>query len=345
MKGWLLKGIVVMLGLILVAGGCAPKPDAGKQEMVDLEIYSTAGPGTPPYTVSLALSGMMNELHPRLRSTVIETLGSVDAIHTTNVLPPERKKSVFLCITTGVSMAEAWQGLAQYKRKFTDMKLVASTGKTGFTFITYDSNIKTPKDLAGKRLTLQLKTMPLYPLGEALLRDAWGILDQVKISDMAPTGTKDYLVTGIVDAAFVAPATENAGGKFGIPPYVSEAQAARKTYWVEVSEEDVARVNENNPWTVSRVEVPTGAVGGGYPLEDTGVVAWYNYIVAWDVADEEVVYELVKFLDENAAEWSKRNRGLPSGAGYMGDFPGMTEDKIHPGALRYYKEKGIQVGG
>ena len=58
-----------------------------------------------------------------------------------------------------------------------------------------------------------------------------------------------------------------------------------------------------------------------------------------------MIYELVKFLDENSAEWELRTRN-PGGVEAMADFdPSVTEALVHPGALRYFKEKGIKIGG
>ncbi|NIM45894.1 MAG: hypothetical protein GTO54_09780 [Nitrososphaeria archaeon] len=64
-----------------------------------------------------------------------------------------------------------------------------------------------------------------------------------------------------------------------------------------------------------------------------------------DVADEKIVYEFVKFLDENAAEYTRRTVGNPMGAAFMASRFYMTEQNVHPGALRYYKEKGVRIGG
>lgn len=346
MKTWFVKVAVVMLAVALVAGACAPKPaEEGKPEIVNLEIQATSAAGTPPYEFALTVSQMINELNPSMRATAMEAMGSADAIHATDALPLERKKYVFMPTTTSTSQVEAWMGVPPYKRKFTDLKLVATFGGNGFAFATFDPNLKTSQDLVGKRLAINLKTMAPWPLAEALLRDGWGILDQVKISHHKPPDFKDILVTGVADAAWLAPAGFREGGKFGSPPYVMEVMGARKTYWVNVSQEDVDRINENNPWSLFRVVVPQGGFGGDNPPEESGFVGWDNYMVAWDVADDEVVYDLVKFLAENREEWATRTHGTPGGPEGIGTFRGMTEDKIHPGALRYYKEMGVKVTG
>ncbi|MFC1968734.1 TAXI family TRAP transporter solute-binding subunit [Chloroflexota bacterium] len=347
MKAWLTRVAVVMLAVVFVASGCAPKPAApAEHEKVNLEIYSTSAAGTPPYEYATILAAMLNELHPWLRGTPLETMGSVDAIHTTDALPLDRKKHVFLPITFTVSQMQAWLGVPPYKRQFTDLKLLAVFGQNGLAFATCDPNIKTPHDLVGKRLGFGPKVSAPYPLAEAILRDAWGILNQVKISEHKPPDLKDIMFSGVADAIYALPETRT-GGKWKWEPafYVRQIIGARKTYWVGLSPEDVKRINEKNPWDVAHLVMPKGVLGEDNPPTDVGLASPQNYFIAWDVADDEVVYELIRFLDENAAEWEKRTRGVPGGARAMGAFRGMTEDKVHPAALRYYKEKVIQIGG
>ncbi len=156
---------------------------------------------------------------------------------------------------------------------------------------------------------------------------------------------KDILITGLVDAIYAIslnPLAEE--GKYGIAPYTSTLLSAKKTYWLNVTSEEVRRINESNVFTAVHEVIPRGAAGEGYPPEDVGlagfVVGWF----CWEECPDEVVYELVQFFAENDAERSKRARGLRMGAEYLAAFPGLTEDQLHPGALRYYKEHNIKIG-
>jgi len=68
-------------------------------------------------------------------------------------------------------------------------------------------------------------------------------------------------------------------------------------------------------------------------------------MICWDTVDEEIVYELVKFINENCADWEHRTRH-PGDVESLADFSsGIMEADVHPGALRYYREKGIRIGG
>ncbi len=53
---------------------------------------------------------------------------------------------------------------------------------------------------------------------------------------------------------------------------------------------------------------------------------------------------MVKFIAENDEERSRRMHGQRTGAEYLAAWPELTEDRLHPGALRYYKEHNIKIG-
>ena len=67
-------------------------------------------------------------------------------------------------------------------------------------------------------------------------------------------------------------------------------------------------------------------------------------ICAWDETEDEVVYELVKFLDEHSHLWPEFTDGCPLSLARMVRFPGLEKDMVHPGAFKYYKEREIEIG-
>jgi hypothetical protein len=76
-----------------------------------------------------------------------------------------------------------------------------------------------------------------------------------------------------------------------------------------------------------------------------GLASFSTAICAWDSTEDEVVYELVQFLDEKFHLWPEYAVGCPISLLRMSRYPGFMEDMVHPGALKYCKKKGIEVGG
>jgi len=211
--------------------------------------------------------------------------------------------------------------------------------------VSYNPDIRSCKDLIGKRVSLWPRGSAFNAFGEALFK-AWRMRDKVKISYHSPRAFKDLLQTGAVDAILVNAGSQRADGGLNTSGYLIPLLQAKKSYMVHIQKEDIKALNQQNPWKVWWRVTPKGALAGGYPLQDTGVLAVSAGIWCWDTADADVVYELVKFLDEKAGEWIKRTRGDPMGGQHMAEHrPALTEDIVHPGALKYYKEKGYKIGG
>jgi TRAP-type uncharacterized transport system substrate-binding protein len=336
LKKFILTAIIV-LGLTF--------PAMAGQEKVELELYSAAKAGTGAYDHTLTLAQMLNDLHPWLRGSGLETMGTLDMLNTMDKLPPERRKNALGIDAFYSAISVARLGLPPWKRKFEDLKFVSNSLFTSFSFVSYDPDIKSGKDLIGKRVALWPRGSAFNSFGEALLR-AWGIYDQVKLSHHSPMDFKEVLQTGTVDAVLVNTGMERADGGLTTSGYLIPLLQAKKSYFVNIPKEDLATVNKQNPWKIWARVTPKGALAGGYPLEDTGVLAVSTGIWCWDTADAGVIYELVKFLDENAAEWTKRTNGDPMGGQHMAEqYPGLTEDMVHPGALKYFKEKNYRIGG
>ncbi len=336
--------IVVTLVASLIVTACAPKPTPEHEE-VSVDIYG-GWLGTGPYFIGVALSEMLYELHPWLKATPLESLGSAGAVHTVEALPTERKNHALITTYTHLDLVLAWQGAEPYEREFTDLKIVARTMEPLFGFCSYDPDIRSYEDLIGKKVASFMRGDAPEILFTSLFRDGWGILDQVKMTHHAPPTFKDILITGVVDVvpgAYLWPTREP--GEFAVGAFGLEVMGVKQTYWIDVSQEAVDRMNQANPWVTSRTVIPKGGAMENTPPEDTAVISFATIMVAFDTVPEEIVYEVVKFLDENSAEYERRMLGAPLDAALMADVPGMTEEHFHPGAVKYYKEVGVKIGG
>ncbi len=343
MKRWLVMGALVMLALALAVVGCArEKPP---REIVNLEFYPGGPIGTGAYEIGLAISAMLNDLHPWLKATVIESTGSTDAVHAADAPLPERRKNCFVICVPNPDAVKARLGIPPYKRKFEDLTWIATSTPVGFGFGTYNPEIRTPQDLIGKRLGVFPKGSALETLSDALLKDAWGIYDKVRLSPHSPMDFKDLMLTGVNDATFFVTIEPLAGGKWAMSSHCVLTLGVKQAYWIPVTREDIDRINQKHPWDAAWFLVPKGAAGKNAPPEDCGLISTLPSIMLWDTADEEIVYELVKFLDENAEEYTRRLQGRLMGKGsQMAKLPlGITEGIVHPGARRYYEEQGMRI--
>ncbi len=313
-------------------------------EEVKLEFYSSPS-GAPPYAISVASSAMMNELHPWLRASTLEGIGTVETIHAMDAIHPKRRPYVIANSVGSTMIPAAYLGMEPYARKFTDLKFILTNPADLLTFCTFAPNIKTPQDFVGKRVAHMGRASTPTPLSEGLLRDAWGVFDQIENSYHPAPRLKDILITGVADVAFAISLNPKAAeGEYGLAPYTAQILGAKETYWFNITPEDVRRVDEKNIFKTAHEVVPKGTAGEGAPPTDIGHAGFNSGWFCWETCPEEVIYELVKFFAENDEERTKRCRGLRMGAEYLAAWPGLTEDMIHPGALKYYKEHNIKIG-
>lgn len=315
---------------------------------VHLELFSPAPIGSVPFHYAAIVPvNLLNRFHSRITASW-RAIPVPAMMHKIDTLPSEVKKySLPILPNTDFVIARQGEGppCHCYNRAFTELRFVATLccGTWGVT--TYDPEIKTPEQLIGRKIGVEPEGGAPRVLMDAVLRDAWGIYNKVVIVECGPLQVKQGLLSRDLDATFWVRTWEVvdgfACGDLGVLD-------ARETHWVSLSREDVERINNRNPWKTHRVLMPRGSIRARGPKvdpqEDVGLPGFTSALCAWENTEGEVVYELLRFLDEKSQLWPDYTDGCPLSLARMSRFPGITEDTVHAGALRYYNEKGIRVG-
>ncbi len=99
----------------------------------------------------------------------------------------------------------AWQAGGppehKYEGEFTDLKFIASKPVSSPGIFTLDQDIRSPEDLAGKRVGVVPKASSNWIWTYALLNDAWDIYDKVDlITCPTPNHGLENLLKGEIDA-------------------------------------------------------------------------------------------------------------------------------------------------
>ena len=119
------------------------------------------------------------------------------------------------------------------------------------------------------------------------------------------------------------------------------------TQWVGISMEDVDKMNKKNPWKLHHVLVPRGSLRTNGPKldppMDMGMAGLSMALCAWESTEDEVIYELLKFMDDHSHLCPDVAKGCPLSLSRMARFPGLTEDSVHSGALEYYTDCGMKI--
>jgi TRAP-type uncharacterized transport system substrate-binding protein len=316
---------------------------------VHLDFISPTPANAATHTMEVAQVKLLNKFHPFITASW-RAIPAPHHLLRINELPAEHKNYT-LPIVPSTDFIPAIQGDGPapchcYDKPISDLKFVASITPTPWGLVTCNPDITTPEQLIGKKIGLEPEGGSPRVLADAVLRDAWGIYDKVELKDYRPPQVVKGLLSGDIDATFWMQAWETLGGfECSIPGLLGE----KDINWIGLSFEDVNRINEKNNWQTGRALVPMGSIRVAGPKQDppqdVALPSFTGAICAWDGTEDEVIYELVRFLSKKSELWSEFSGGCPLSLARMSRYPGLKEEMVHPGALKYYKEKSVGIGG
>ena len=319
----------------------APSPTpAPKLETTQIHIHG-ASPASPGQIMSFAWGDLINKNSSWLRTTISEEAGPGAAAPLFLKMPEKRKNSMMAVI---LNLPEAWsQGRPPLTpaTPYNTWRIVAGTLANPLLLVTFDPNIKTVHDLKGKKLSIMPKGLYSGLAMENVIKYGAGILDQVKTEELLPIPAKDALLSGLIDASQQVFATD--APMWAVPPYVQELLAAKKLYYVDMTKEAIDKTYAQAPFPYfPPIQVPAGT----YAPDQEAFWGLLNLTIF--VADiempEEIVYEALSIMYEHADEFGQYHfMGKAFDRERMGRVP-FTEEQMHPAAIRFYKEKGIQIG-
>jgi uncharacterized protein len=245
-----------------------------------------------------------------------------------NMILTNSKQTELGMVTMGVAL-HGWNGTGWAAgKKYNDVRAVFPMYDTPFHFITTEkSGIKSVEDMAGKNVGVgpRAGTPGTY---FPLMFDALGIKATIRnggASDMA-----SQLGDGLLDVfAFAA----------GIPiAAYSEIEAQRPVRFIRFSDAQLATLKGKIP-ELSDSVIPKGTYKS--LTEDHPTLGLYNFFIAHKDVPDDVVYNITKTIMENNADMVKGHAAaaetLPKNAGKN------TFMTFHPGAVKYFKEKGIEL--
>ena len=225
----------------------------------------------------------------------------------------------------------AYNGTSKFEdNKVDKLRAVFSVHGEPFTVIARaDSGIESFDDLKGKRVNVgnpgsgQLATME-----EVLAAKGWTMDDLALASELKPAEQAAALGDNKVDAIIYTVGHPNGS--------IQEATSTVEAKLVPVTGEAIDKLVAENAF-YAKATVP----GGMYPgtpddVETFGVKA--TFVTSADV-DDDVVYQVVKAVFDNF----DRFKGLhPAFANLKEEdmISGGLSAPLHPGAVKYYKERG-----
>lgn len=314
---------------ILALGLCVPAHAA------EVEIQAGIFGGTL-YQMSYALTEILKLHAPDIKAAAVETSGTGMGITKASQAPERR-----ILAGTLVPVLEARAGVAPYKKAFTGLKLIGNMSENIQTLITFNPDIKTVEDLKGKRVGLGPKPTILGHNHASIVSAACSDPKAIKFEYMNWGSMRDAMLDGSIDAMILGVSTRQTPPWVPVSVYGELVASRGNPHVISIPAEAVSKAAVADKVAYEAKTVPAGAFGNGVPAADVPAYRDLLGIYAFDELDEQTAYTIAKVLYEHCAEMATYSAAA-KGVWPELIVPTVPDEMVHPGALRFYKEKGLR---
>ena len=346
--------ILVVLMATVLTGFTAPAALGADHEPVDV-VFMTTPFGTHMYSAGAAAEQVFAKAGSWVHVKHQETPG---AMYIYRYMVQNRDKMIAgeVPYTVAVGGPTLVDFLAEGRKPFDEIPwpqvkaLVPIPGIMGL-YATFDPEIKTLADLAGKRVCTGERSRPFQGiLLDKPLFGAMGLYDKIEWSPLGSVGCKDAFLNGSVDATplrFMGLMDVNEDGIFvtpkcaGGPATMEITNSGRKLYYIPMTEGQLA-ATKKIPGAL--VQHPIIFKKGAFEGLDQDIMgrAGPNGFLCDEALPDEIVKEIVRVWAEHRADFGKYDAML----NFMPKTPypvGAAEDEVHPAVIKAMEEMGLKI--
>ncbi|NNU80876.1 TAXI family TRAP transporter solute-binding subunit [Halovulum dunhuangense] len=315
-----------LLTSAILAGAVAMSAGAAKAQEKFITI-GTGGQTGVYYVVGQSICRLVNRgtADHNLRCTAPSTGGSIANINAI------KAGDMDMGVAQSDWQFHAYNGSSEYEgNQFSDLRAVFSVHGEPFNVIARaDAGIGTFDDLKGKRVNVGNPGSGQRATMEVVL-DAlgWTMSDFSLASELNPAEQSAALGDNKVDAIIYTVGHPNGS--------IQEATSTVDARLVPVVGPAIDKLVEDNPF-YAKATIPGGMYAGNPdPVETFGVKATF---VTSATVDEDVVYEVVKAVFDNFDRFKRLHPAFENLVEEDMISQGLSAP-LHPGAERYYRERG-----
>ena len=322
--------LAVLLASILITGSTA---FAAKGDKEFGRIKLTSGPlGSGWYPFSVSLSEIWMDKMDILISIVEGSgLGNIKRINNKNMSMP-----IGMAYTT--NFMAAFDGAPPFKKKYENLRLVAALYPTWTTIaVREDSGISRLEDIFDKRIAPGGPTFSSTDDFRRILNFYGKDFDDIKkaggqVSYGSYSDSANLIRDGIADVMVA----------HGAPEVVALSEIDRNHH-IKLLEVPDEVLDSLKGFAYRKEPIPANT----YSKQDKPVptMMFYTCLAAHKNVPEELIYQLTKNMwDEDNLKRLRKEQNRAKGMKLetaTGGFEDIDVARIHPGALRFYKEKGI----
>ena len=319
------KFFAMMLALIMVLSLTAC---GGKDDAVVKMRFVTGGESGTYYAFGSTIAQ-----HATNENNGIEVTGIVGNGSQANIQEMQKKTAeLAFCQSDVMAYAYAGTNLFADSGKVDCFSTVAALYMEQVQIVTCDPSIKTVADLKGKKVSIGAAGSGVYFNAIDVL-GCYGLTE----SDIIPTyqgfgDSANALKDGQIDAAFVvsgAPTTA-----------IVELATTKTAYLVSIEDANVDKLLKASPYYAKSV-IPAGTYNG--QTADVTTVAVGAVVLARNDIPEDAIYALVSDIFATAADATAAAAHAKYGELSLEFGASITAVPYHPGAAKYFAEKGFTV--
>lgn len=327
-KGKSILAIASLLLLLLIsgcgsndsAGGTGSGSSKGSKTSV---IIGTGGSSGTYFAVGAGMANLLNKHSEKINAVSQGTNGAIENVRLLH------SKSIQIGMGNWDALYFGYEGTGPFKGEKQNvvslMNLYLSAGQMA---VKADSGIEKYEDLKGKKVNLGPQGSTITEMSKIILQTK-GIDPDKDIKpfylDFNEGGSK--LKDGDLDATFYVAGVPTAG--------LIDLTSSTDIKLLSLNEETADQIIEKYPY-YDKITIPAGTYKG-IDYDVNSLQLWTALMVSPDMP-EDTVYEIVKTLMENVEEFQAVHS---VGKDITLETAAKSPIPLHPGAKKYYEEKGV----
>jgi uncharacterized protein len=309
-----------LIAAVVAVSAALAAPAAQAQQFINVLTGGTSG---VYYPLGVAIGKIYSDKIPNVKTQVQATKASVENL----ILLQQGRGEIAFAL--GDSVKAAWDGDAEagFKNKLDKLRTIGAIYPNYIQIVaTADSHIKTLADLKGKSLSVGAPKSGTELNARAILAAAgMSYKDMGKVEYLPFAESVDLMKNRQLDATL-----QSAG--LGVAS-LKDLSTSTDISVVAVPKEVVDKIG---PPFVS-VTIPANTYNG--QDKDVATAAVVNYLVTSSAVSDDLAYQMTKLIFENLPEIA--NAHVAGKDIKLETAANGSPIPLHPGAIRYYKEKGL----
>jgi TRAP transporter TAXI family solute receptor len=333
MKKFSLLVVAIAILLSAIPGYTQSRSTSPMSTTETKEFLVSGGPsGGGAYPVTIAIGELLNKY-----VTVPYKLKVVVQPITAMVESPKRlaRGEVDIAWTVASTAYPAALGTGAFKdMSKVPMRVLFWGDPYAYHIYTTNSKIQSVSDLKGKRVAGELIGSPPTNIIRQAVFEAHGFSDKdVKVIPFRNPGECTQLVKeGMADAGMSTFSFHAVS--------IDEMTASKPVYFISLSKETIEKVlTKLGPMWI-KVTIPANAYKG--QTSEVPTIGGHGVVISRPDLDETLAYSIVKAVYDHQKEFWSYHAAAKSWT--LENTIAMWAIPYHPGAIKYYKEKGIWKG-